>query len=151
MFLHWPRHQHLYQPGIILENSKKKTVRSFPAGNNMFKVNDGNIRTRCGICSKLTIKTPERRNWRRSGVFIINFGTYFTPCSSVSIVNFEQVNTGWVVFSALGIFGSSICRGSANYMFLKMLQSSQESTYVGGFFDNIVGCRAATLLKKNSA
>ena len=27
----------------------------------------------CEICSKLTIKTPERRHWRRSGVFIVNF------------------------------------------------------------------------------
>ena len=25
------------------------------------------------ICSKLTIKTLERRQWRRSGVFIVNF------------------------------------------------------------------------------
>ena len=25
------------------------------------------------ICSELTIKTAERRNWRRSGVFIVNF------------------------------------------------------------------------------
>ena len=25
------------------------------------------------MCSKLTIKTTERRRWRRSGVFIINF------------------------------------------------------------------------------
>ena len=25
------------------------------------------------ICLKLTIKTPERHHWRRSGVFIINF------------------------------------------------------------------------------
>ena len=25
------------------------------------------------ICSKLTIKTPERRQWRRSGVFTVNF------------------------------------------------------------------------------
>ena len=25
------------------------------------------------ICSKLTIKTPERRYWRRSGVFIVYF------------------------------------------------------------------------------
>ena len=25
------------------------------------------------ICSKLTIKTPERRHWPRSGVFIVNF------------------------------------------------------------------------------
>ena len=24
-------------------------------------------------CSKLTMKTPERRQWRRSGVFIFNF------------------------------------------------------------------------------
>ena len=44
-----------------------------PAGNYMFKVNNGNTRTRCEICSKLTIKTPERRQWRRSGVFIVNF------------------------------------------------------------------------------
>ena len=32
-----------------------------------------NTRTRCEIYSKLKIKTPERRQWRRSGVFIINF------------------------------------------------------------------------------
>ena len=25
------------------------------------------------ICSKLAIKTPERRQWRRSSVFIVNF------------------------------------------------------------------------------
>ena len=25
------------------------------------------------ICSKLTKKTPERHNWRRSGDFIVNF------------------------------------------------------------------------------
>ena len=29
--------------------------------------------TRCEICSKLTIKTPERRLCRRSGVFFVNF------------------------------------------------------------------------------
>ena len=31
------------------------------AGNYMFKVNYRNTRTRCEICSKLTIKIPERR------------------------------------------------------------------------------------------
>ena len=41
----------------------------FPVGIYMFQVNDRNTRTRCKICSKLTIKTPERRHWRRSGVF----------------------------------------------------------------------------------
>ena len=38
-----------------------------PAGNCMFKVNNRNTRTRCEICSKLTIKT-----WCY-GVFIVNF------------------------------------------------------------------------------
>ena len=48
----------------------------------LFKVNNRNTRTRCEICSKLTIKIQEQRE-------------YFTPCSSVSIVNFEQVNADW--------------------------------------------------------
>ena len=47
----------------------------------MFKINNRNTRTRCEICSKLSIKTPERSHWRRSGV---------------SIVNFEQLNAGWL-------------------------------------------------------
>ena len=38
----------------------------------MFKVNNRNTRKSCEICSELTIKTPERRQGRRSGVFIVN-------------------------------------------------------------------------------
>ena len=45
----------------------------YPADIDMFKVNSRNTSTRCEICSRLTIKTPERRQWRRSGVFIGNF------------------------------------------------------------------------------
>ena len=45
----------------------------FPVGSYMFKVNNRSTRTRYEICSKLTIKTPEWRHWRRSGVFIVNF------------------------------------------------------------------------------
>ena len=52
-----------------------------PAGNYMLKVKNRNTRTRCEICSKLTIKTPERRHW-----------------PGVSIVNFEQVNAGWALY-----------------------------------------------------
>ena len=48
-------------------------VGSYPAGIYLLKVNNRNARTRCEICSKLTIMTPERRHWRRSGVFIVNF------------------------------------------------------------------------------
>ena len=44
-----------------------------PAGNYMFKVNNRDTRTRCKICSNLTIMTTKRHQWRRSGVFIANF------------------------------------------------------------------------------
>ena len=40
----------------------------------------------CEIYSRLTIKTPEQRQWRQA---------YFTHFSSVSIVAFEQVNISW--------------------------------------------------------
>ena len=46
---------------------------SSPAGIYLPKVKNRNTRTRCEVCSKLTIKTPERRYWRHSGVFIVNF------------------------------------------------------------------------------
>ena len=39
-----------------------------PAGNNMFKVNNRNTRTRCEISSKLTINMFKVNN-----VFIVNF------------------------------------------------------------------------------
>ena len=53
-----------------------------PGGIYLFKVNNRNTRKRCEICSKLTIETPEQRQ-------------YFTPYSSVSIFNFEHVIAGW--------------------------------------------------------
>ena len=54
----------------------------------LFIVNNCNTRKGCEICSKLTIKSPERR----STVFIVNFehiSYLFTPFSSVSSVGFE--------------------------------------------------------------
>ena len=39
----------------------------------LFESNNGNNRKMSGICSKLTIKTPKRRHWLRSDVFIVNF------------------------------------------------------------------------------
>ena len=57
----------IYTSGTIANSQRT------PAGIYLFKVNNRNTRTRCEICSKLTINTPERRQWRRSGVFIVNF------------------------------------------------------------------------------
>ena len=39
----------------------------------LLQVNNKNTQIRCEICSKLTIKTPKRRQRRRSGAFIVNF------------------------------------------------------------------------------
>ena len=44
-----------------------------PVGICMLKVNNRNTRTRCEICSKFAIKTPERCYWHRPGVVIVNF------------------------------------------------------------------------------
>ena len=46
---------------VVFDAYNATVIFIFPAGNYMFKVNNRNTRTRCEICSKLTIKTPERR------------------------------------------------------------------------------------------
>ena len=43
-----------------------------PAGIYLLKANIRNARTSCEIYSNLTMKTPERRHWLRSGIFIVN-------------------------------------------------------------------------------
>ena len=70
------------------------SCRFDPAGIYLFKVNDANIG--CKICSKLKMKTPERRDWRCSGVFLVNFEQLFINFSGLSVFDFEQVNVGWV-------------------------------------------------------
>ena len=45
----------------------------FPNNIYFLKVRNRNTRKRSEVCSKLTIKTLERQQWRRSGVFIVNF------------------------------------------------------------------------------
>ena len=38
----------------------------------LLKVNNKNTIKRREMCSKLTTKTTEQRQWRRSGVFVVN-------------------------------------------------------------------------------
>ena len=49
----------------------------------------------CEICSKLTIKTPKRRQWHHFGVFIVKFEHISHLSYSVSVVNFEHEVAGW--------------------------------------------------------
>ena len=59
------------QEQILVEFIFHKFV--YLVGIYLLKVNNRNTRTRCEICTKLTIKTPERRQSLRSGIFIVNF------------------------------------------------------------------------------
>ena len=63
-----------------LNSLKMERFQSFTCGSStfsaniyLFKVNNENIRIMCEICSKLIIKTTERRHWHLSDVFIVNF------------------------------------------------------------------------------
>ena len=79
----------------------------FPIGIYIFKVNNRNTRTRCEICSMLIIKTQERRQW----CLYCWLWTYFRPCSSASIVNFEQINADWVSGPAHSSLVAPWCSG----------------------------------------
>ena len=48
-------------------------MRAIAVGIYLLKGNNRNTRKRWEMCSKLTIKIPERRQWRRSRIFIVNF------------------------------------------------------------------------------
>ena len=61
----------------------------------LFKFNNRETRKKSEMYSKLTIKTPDRRQWRLSGVFIVNFEHISHSIFSVSIVDFVQINFRW--------------------------------------------------------
>ena len=50
----------------------------------------------CEICSKFTTKNPRTMPMKSFLYFYCQLRTYFTPFSSVSIADFEQVNASWV-------------------------------------------------------
>ena len=86
----------------------------FPANIYLFKVSNRNTRKRCEICSNVAIKTPERRHWCRSGVFIVNF---------------EQISHRFLVFllltlSMLLCAGFSWVHGKSNIKSLKLRLST---------------------------
>ena len=94
-------------------------INNYSAGIYLIKVNNRNTRIKCEICSRLTIKIPEWRPWRRS-LLTLNI---FTPCYSVSFVNFEHVNAAWVE-SYLGPTQASISPESSIKDVCKILNTS---------------------------
>ena len=65
----------------------------------MLGVDDGGTGARCGVCSNLAKKTPERHHWRRAGIFIVKFGHDWS-LFCVSVVGSGQINS-WRVLVIL--------------------------------------------------
>ena len=58
---------------LLVDTKRQRVTYRFQAGIYLVKVNNGNTKRRCEMFSKLITKTSERRQWCRSGVFIVNF------------------------------------------------------------------------------
>ena len=111
-------------------NIKHIFLGRLPAGIYMFKVNNRNTRTRCEICSKLTITTLEQLHWRRSGVFIVNFK--HISHLGVSIVNCELVNAGWVRVSRTFLLN------------VRVIVKTKESDIIATYFNDNSSTREKT-------
>ena len=64
--------QYVYSNYLLTRLGRQK-LSNYPANIYLFKGKNTNTKKRCEICSKLTIKTPERCQWRSSCIFIVNF------------------------------------------------------------------------------
>ena len=53
----------------------------------------------------------EQEHWRWCGFFIASFEKYFTSSSSLSNVEFEQVNVCWVYLRHLTVTQKTLSRG----------------------------------------
>ena len=70
----------------------------FLANNYLFKVYNRKTIKRGETCSELTIKTPDRHEWRRSNVFIVKL----EQISNLFLdFHFEQVNVAYLVHFAI--------------------------------------------------
>ena len=64
---------------LILNKLLPPKTTSLPVGIYLLKANNRNNRTRCEICSKLTIRTPERRQaFRRRKALVICIHSLFS-------------------------------------------------------------------------
>ena len=72
-------------------------VISYPAKNCLLKVNNKNTRKWCEILSMLTIKTPNRRQWCRPSVLIVNFEHILHLSLAFLLLTLNKQMFGWVI------------------------------------------------------
>ena len=93
--LHWTNFTDCF--GITIADFEQVKTRCL-ANNYMFKVNNRNTSTRSEICSKLTIRTPERRQWRVSDAFIVNFAYISHLVLVFLLLNLSRyMPAGWIL------------------------------------------------------
>ena len=74
----------------------------FKTNLDLLKVNNIHTRLRCGICSKLTMNSTERYQWRRNDLFIDNFEHV-----SLFILVFLLLNLGMFLFARLDEYNAA--------------------------------------------
>ena len=74
----------------------------YSPGVDLFKVSNGSTKTMCEIYSKLRIKIPEWRQWRRSGVFIIDFDEILRIVLVFSLFSLKRSMLAGLSVSMLG-------------------------------------------------
>ena len=111
----------------------------------MLKVSNRNTRTRCEICSKITIKTPERRHWRRSGVFNVNFEHIsHVFWKTLAVFTESSILMGfWKHLRHLKFWISTINTFSINVSLLHLLKTSENLRVFYVFW----GYRSGTLVE----
>ena len=109
----------------------------YPAGSYMFKVNDRNTRTKVWNMFKVNYKATKTTPWCRFGDFIVNYEHISHRCSSVSIVNFKQVNAGWVIVCFYMCLKNASTEHLPPYFFSEPLWSMLSISYkhLGTHFD----------------
>ena len=140
---------HFYTPWKLQKtHGLKAKMRPNPVDYYMFKVNNRDTRTRCEICSKLTIKIPERHQWHRSSILIVNFEHVSHLALFFVVVNFEQVNAACNRHNnRLHHLTTSLCIWRRNYQNLFQKIATEENTWEKSnlVFYNLYNIRADTV------
>ena len=114
----------------------------------LLRVNDRKTTTRCQICSKLTIKTPKGRQWRRSGVFIVSFEhvSHLVLVFLLLTLNKYLAPGTWIykgVFRTLSDIMELFAKIVNGYFCKKAVKNTKRSFHFSAFkflfFDVIVG------------
>ena len=105
-------------------------LRMFPENIYLFKVSNRNVRKIYEICSRLSIKTPELRQWRLVSLLLtLNI---FLTFSFVCTVDCEQLNVCWIHFHIVYLLSCNWL--VTKYSKLKHRGATSEGRKMWGFF-----------------